>query len=634
MYINKMYVQIHGKRYKVYSENGEYFIYKRPKVKELVDQSDVVDAPYPKKKKINSDISSLVEQDKKLRKNIKRLKTMLKKEKASKKRKTPSPQREEVSPQYFPSPSFVSPQRTDIEEKLRECKEAEEHLKNHITYLHGTTLQNLMMVVNAYVDSGLLDDTSYIKVENAIRNHGYNGGIAMIHDLHAEAMRIIQQTKRSLLEQLSASEDRFFVQKNELSRVASLLSQTEQLLTACEKRNGELLSKMSTSSSSEELERLKLQYVEEMRIKNDEFELKLTQCSQEKAVLSSQVDVLGRKLSTCDQDKEKTIKESQRLTENTELLLQDIEDLKKAIATKGDRDGQLQRQLDEKLRLCAEENQRLTHSLGVSQAELEALRNRFDDQVDMTLINCDKDKKALREQIQSLEKQRDDALLVVGGSSMNEELEKEMRVKIDQYERDIDILNQKLEAYEEYKHGAENKMKNLASEKEACDEKLMDVNTSCREHEQEMQRMLEETNRDKEMLKGTLEEVRKRLDESQEYISKLERVSPKEDKHVIENTNGVMEQKIEQLETIIRKIMKEKDDMIHRYEALYKTYQADHEYFEQTLNETSDMNKKLRKCQQEKDVLQQKYDQQNSVIREMISATEESTERMRQGRKI
>ena len=136
------------------------------------------------------------------------------------------------------------------------------------------------------------------------------------------------------------------------------------------------------------------------------------------------------------------------------------------------------------------------------------------------------------------------------------------------------------------------------------------------------------------MLKGTLEEVRKRLDESQEYISKLERVSPKEDKHVIENTNGVMEQKIEQLETIIRKIMKEKDDMIHRYEALYKTYQADHEYFEQTLNETSDMNKKLRKCQQEKDVLQQKYDQQNSVIREMISATEESTERMRQGRKI
>lgn len=78
-----MYVRIKGRIYKVYEENGEFYIIKRIPKKERVDPLNVVHEDLPKKpKKIGVNIRPLIDSDKKLRKTVEELEKLSTKEKS------------------------------------------------------------------------------------------------------------------------------------------------------------------------------------------------------------------------------------------------------------------------------------------------------------------------------------------------------------------------------------------------------------------------------------------------------------------------------------------------------------------------------------------------------------------------
>ena len=78
-----MYVRIKGRIYKVYEENGEFYIIRRIPSKERVDPLNVVHEDFPKKpKKIGVNVRPLIDSDKKLRKTVEELEKLSAKEKS------------------------------------------------------------------------------------------------------------------------------------------------------------------------------------------------------------------------------------------------------------------------------------------------------------------------------------------------------------------------------------------------------------------------------------------------------------------------------------------------------------------------------------------------------------------------
>ena len=80
-----MYVRIKGRIYKVYEENGEFYIIKRIPQKERINPDSVIQGDPPKKpKKIGINVGNLIDSDKKLRDTVEKLQNLTQKEKSLK----------------------------------------------------------------------------------------------------------------------------------------------------------------------------------------------------------------------------------------------------------------------------------------------------------------------------------------------------------------------------------------------------------------------------------------------------------------------------------------------------------------------------------------------------------------------
>lgn len=138
-----MYVRIHGRRYKVYEEDGEFYIIRMKRSKEFIDEDDVErnKVPTPKRRNLNKEISELLKKDAKLKEQIKKLKDKLK-DKTS-----PSPSPRPGSPPSYP----------DLRQELDQCNAELQRARDNFIVSRGDDLNSLFQLINEWVREGFME---------------------------------------------------------------------------------------------------------------------------------------------------------------------------------------------------------------------------------------------------------------------------------------------------------------------------------------------------------------------------------------------------------------------------------------------------------------------------------------------